>query len=420
MDQGSEEKHLKLRPQLNSTAAVLSKATRVQADGKYPRSRSPWIAWMVPTLLGLSVGMGCAHQPTSQSSDSSNAQQEATTQRFEEMERTNGRLSVRIEELEDQLFLLQDMTESNRIALRRRGYMQRGTYLTQNSARADNDERARAPGPTPESYSGSSNPYGAPVDDGYEAREAQRANRDIRRIELPSAQNNTPPPATQQPEKPAAEATPADDNKDEGVELVITDEQFRNFVGDEGRRPAPASSRAPNTASAKGRAQAPVTDEKLGSSDRSAARAPLKTGKSSGRTAKKSSKNSLAIYKAALADYRSARYAQALAGFEEFLDSDPNPNYIDNGLYWIGECHYGLGDYQQATVLFKRVLNEQPDGNKVPDAILKMSLAYERMNDLAQTLELLERLTDRYPTTNAGRLGAQKLAELPDDRPHQN
>ncbi|AWV89321.1 tol-pal system protein YbgF [Bradymonas sediminis] len=369
---------------------------------------------MVPALLGLSVGVGCAHQPTNQAKDAVSVQQQEMLQRFEEMERTNGRLSVRIEELEDQLFLLQDMTESNRIALRRHGYMQRGTYLTQNNPRPNEYDRARAPGPTPESYSGSSNPYNTQVDDGYEAREAQRANRNIRRIELPS---NNPAPAQHQPQQPVAVAPAA--SKDEGVEVVITDEQFRDFVGDDGRRAAPASGSASNAAPRKGRAQAPVTDEKLGVSDKSSSSAPAKTAKSSASSAKKSGKNSLAIYKAALADYRGGNYAQALAGFEEFLASDPNPNYIDNGLYWIGECHYGLGDYQQATASFQRVLSEQPDGNKVPDAILKMSLAYERMNNLAQTRELLEKLTDRYPTTNAGRLGAQKLAELP-ERPLQN
>lgn len=404
---GSKESRLKLKSDQNPTAAPANKDARIQAGA---RAHSGWLTWMVPTLVGLSVGMGCAHQPASPSDDLVRTQQVEMDRRLDEMQQANGRLSVRIEELEDQLFLLQDMTESNRIALRRHGYMQRGTYLTQNDERAEDDARARAPGPTPESYSGAPTPYGAPVDDGYQAREAQRANRNIRRIELASPQQNAPAPVVAQP---APEASTHDD--DTMVEVVITDEQFRDFVGDDGRRAAPASSAAPRS----GRAQAPVTDEKLGTSQQLAAKAPKNSASSSPGAQKKAAKNSLALYKAALADYQSGSYAQALVGFESFLAADPNPTYIDNGLYWIGECHYGLGDYQQATASFQRVLSEQPDGNKVPDAMLKMSLAYERMNDLARTRELLEKLTDRYPTTNAGRLGAQKLAELP-GRPLQN
>lgn len=364
---------------------------------------------MVPTLLGLSVGMGCAHQPATEPDAAINAQRVEMASRFDEMEQTNERLNVRIEELEDQLFLLQDMTESNRIALRRHGYMRRGTYLTQNSERANGDDsRARAPGPTPESYSRSSNAYGAPMDDGYEARQAQRSGRRVQRIELSEGHQNRPPAAPSQQPQAAPTQSPASSGDDTMEEVTITDAEFRNFVGDDGRRPAPASSRAPRTR--KGRAQAPVTDEKLNTHKKSSPPAASKSGDST----KKSPKNSLSIYKTALAEYRRGSYAQALAGFKRFLAADPNPNYVDNGLYWIGECHYGLGDYKQATTYFTRVMREQPDGNKVPDSMLKMSLAYERMDNLSRTRELLEKLADRYPTTHAGRLGAQKLAELPD------
>lgn len=400
---------MKLKSDENPTAALASSAARIQAS---TRARSPgWLTWMVPTLVGVSLGMGCAHQPTGPGDEQVRTEQIEMNQRLDELQRANGRLSLRIEELEDQLFLLQDMTESNRIALRRHGYMQRGTYLTQNDSRAG--DQARAPGPTPESYSGTPTPYGAPIDDGYQAREAQRANRDIRRIELPSSPQNAPAPA-----QPAPQVSPSHADDEAMVEVVITDEQFRDFVGDDGRRAAPASS-ASSSAARSGRAQAPVTDEKLGTSKQLAAKSATRSANASPAAQKKAAKNSLALYKAALADYQSGSYARALAGFEAFLAADPNPTYIDNGLYWIGECHYGLGDYQQATASFQRVLSEQPDGNKVPDAMLKMSLAYERMNDLGRTRELLEKLTDRYPTTNAGRLGAQKLAELP-ERPLQN
>jgi tol-pal system protein YbgF len=363
-----------------------------------PNSSPRLLAWVVPAVFGLSVGVGCAHQQPAQPKTEINAIQKMRL-RLEEVEQTNGRLNVRIEELEDQIFLLQDMTESNRIALRRRGYMRRGTYLTRRGV------QARAPGPTPESYSGAPSPYAAPANDGYRDRVARRANRNVTRIPLSRSQQGLPPAPPARPSaQPAAKAEVAP-QQEEAVEVVITDEEFREFVGD----PRPSSRESSSSRSKERQPQAPVTDEKLATSE------SLNASKEnpSAAPAPSSSKNPLSIYKAALADYRSGSYAQALSGFKAFLKADPNPNYLDNGLYWIGECHYGLSDYQEAIGYFNRVLREQPDGNKVPDAILKMSLAYQRMGQVDRTRDLLEKLTDRFPTSNAGRLGAQKLENLP-------
>ena len=52
---------------------------------------------------------------------------------------------------------------------------------------------------------------------------------------------------------------------------------------------------------------------------------------------------------------------------------------------------------------------EQPDGNKVPDAMLKMSLAFEKTDKTSEAKNMLLDLTKQYPSTNAGRLGAQRL-----------
>lgn len=356
-----------------------------------------WSVWVLPAALTISVSAGCAHQQSGEKAAEQAGQLELVQTRLEEVEHTNGRLNVRIEELEDQVFLLQDIAESNRIALQRRGYMQRGGYLS------GQDAQARAPEPAPESYSGSPSPY-----DQQEQRASESKRRPVTRIEL-------------QKQKAAAEEDSAydgdeaennaDDASEEelGDELVITDAQFRAFAGE-----PPLTTSAPRSTSnnkGSGSAQAPVTEEKLATSSQ------LKKSETpkSGSKPAASSDNPLSIYKAALSQYRRGNYSEALSGFKTFLDSDPDPNYIDNGLYWIGECLYGLGEYQEANTYFTRVLREQPDGNKVPDAMLKMSLSYERMGQLQRTREWLVKLTEQFPRTNAGQLGAQKLANLPEE-----
>ena len=44
--------------------------------------------------------------------------------------------------------------------------------------------------------------------------------------------------------------------------------------------------------------------------------------------------------------------------------------------------------------------------------MLKMSLTYKRLGRTDDARALLEKLTQRYPTTNAGRLGSEKLSEF--------
>jgi tol-pal system protein YbgF len=373
----------------------------------------PLKALLVPTIFGLSIGSGCAHQQAADKPQVQVQQQETIAQlqsRLEEVERTNGRLNVRIEELEDQLFLLQDMTESNRIALQRRGYMQRGTYINRNA-------RAQAPQPAPESYYGAGNPYGAqqaqPQANQRPAPTPKR--RKVTRIPLSRQQSGAygtqqAQPRQAQPQQAPAESAPvaqADAGAEE-EEVVITEDEYRKFFGEPPARKSKKSSSSSSRSSGK-RAQPPVTDEKLATSDEKADEAKPRE---KAQPTRKSGVKPLDLYKTALADYRGGNYADALEGFRAFLQAGPNSNYLDNALYWVGECHYGLGEYEKATSYFQRVLREQPDGNKVPDAMLKMSLAYERLGKPDQTRALLEKLTNRYPTTNAGRLGAQKLSEL--------
>lgn len=379
---------------------------------KYPQMLlgRPLKALLVPTIFGLSIGAGCAHQQPADKPQVQAQQQETIAQlesRLREVERTNGRLNVRIEELEDQLFLLQDMTESNRIALQRRGYMQRGTYINRNA-------RAQAPQPAPESYYGAGSPYGTQQAQQPNTRQAPAPKpRKVTRIPLSRQQGGAygndaqPQPQQQAAPKEASPVEPADAGDAE--EVVITEDEYRKFFGEPPARKKKASSSSSSSSSSSKRAQPPVTDEKLATSDQGAKEA--KPSEKSTPT-RKSGQKPLDLYKTALADYRSGNYADALEGFRAFLNSGPNSNYLDNALYWVGECHYGLGDYEQATSYFQRVLREQPDGNKVPDAMLKMSLAYERLGKPGETRALLEKLTNRYPTTNAGRLGAQKLSEL--------
>lgn len=349
------------------------------------RAISRWCA--ASALLVLFGTSACATSAQQAQNKEALDQMNAVTERVEEVERTNSRLTVRMEELEDQLFLLNDRVESHRLALQRRSYKPRSATARLNTP--------QAPQPAPESYyyeeQGGSNVY------------QPRAQRPIKRIQLsdPKAQVEV---ARKQDPTPAASSTKEEDYE----HVVISEDEYREFFG-EPRSTASNSSATPSSGGR--RAQPSVTSEKLGASPTtksSSAPAAPKAQHAEGGAAPKST--GLRLYKDSLSAYRAGNYHSALVGFQAFLKSKPKRDYVDNALYWIGECYYGLGQLDDAIVHFERVLAEEPNGNKVPDAMLKMSLAFEKKGSPEQAKKVLEELVGQYPDTHAAGLGQKRLS----------
>ena len=110
--------------------------------------------------------------------------------------------------------------------------------------------------------------------------------------------------------------------------------------------------------------------------------------------------------------YRQGNFDGARAKFDKFLATKPDASYVDNALYWIGECFYGQGLYHEAATYFHRVIQEYPNENKVPDALLKVSLTYQKLGKLDSAREMLKYLIDAFPGTEAARVGKEKYQSL--------
>jgi tol-pal system protein YbgF len=422
-----------------------------------------WVGWTAAASL-VAVS-GCAHQTTKDEAAQKVTKVDKLESRIEELERTNGRLSVRLEEMEDEVFLLQDRVEAHRLALRRRNVMEKDP---------SGDRRASAPQQPPRTnYGRTRQPQqgGRYQVRGNNAQRQYRQGRPQQGTSIPLSEQQARGTNTQPRRRPNSGATNgessqggttgsaegsggaeekiASDGRESGgsnsdsqggsgeKEVVITADDFQRFASEmEGSGYSRTSKSGGKTSSGSGsqsgdagsvkkdarakRAQKRVTDERLETTDEKESAVSAKSGKtgsadkSSGPPSDKPFKGSsgLDLYKSALAKYRSGEYATALAGFEKFMAGGPRHDYQDNGLYWIGECHFGLADYDKAVRYFKRVLDEQPDGNKVPDAMLKMALAFRELGMPEKARGMLEKLTRRYPSTNAGRLGQKKLSDI--------
>ena len=117
-------------------------------------------------------------------------------------------------------------------------------------------------------------------------------------------------------------------------------------------------------------------------------------------------------YENALARFRDAKYADAIAGFKDFLTAYPDSTLAANAQYWIGYSYYALKDYKTSLANQKKLVAAYPDSPKVPDAQLNIAANQIELNDMAGARRTLKDLVAKHPGTPAAQLAARRLAAL--------
>jgi tol-pal system protein YbgF len=118
------------------------------------------------------------------------------------------------------------------------------------------------------------------------------------------------------------------------------------------------------------------------------------------------------LYDTAYADYTKGRYALAIQGFQEYLESYPNTTLSDNAQYWIGESHYAQRKFKEAVDDFDRLLKTWPKSGKTAAALLKKAYALAEMNQKAEAVVQLQYVVNEYPASEEARLARARLKAL--------
>jgi tol-pal system protein YbgF len=108
-------------------------------------------------------------------------------------------------------------------------------------------------------------------------------------------------------------------------------------------------------------------------------------------------------YEAALGHARAKRHEQALQAFTAFLVRYPDHPYVENAMYWRGECFYATGAFGRAVEQFEGVIARFPYGNKAADAWLKLGLSRDKAGAKDQAEKAFAELQARYPKSDAAR-----------------
>jgi tol-pal system protein YbgF len=118
------------------------------------------------------------------------------------------------------------------------------------------------------------------------------------------------------------------------------------------------------------------------------------------------------MYAVAKDHYDQGRMKEAREGFETFLKAYPKSKNADNAQFWIGETYYQQKWYEKAILEYQKVIENYPKDNKVPAALLKQAFSFQKINDKSNAKLILKELAQKYPSSNEGKLAAQKLKGL--------
>jgi tol-pal system protein YbgF len=122
-----------------------------------------------------------------------------------------------------------------------------------------------------------------------------------------------------------------------------------------------------------------------------------------------------AAYARAFDALKSNDYPSAITRFKEFLRNYPQSNLAGNAAYWLGESYYLTRDLDSAAASFRSVGEQYPKSPKVPDALVKLGITQVDQKRLTDARATLTEVVHRYPGTDAAKLAAGRLQNLPPD-----
>lgn len=118
------------------------------------------------------------------------------------------------------------------------------------------------------------------------------------------------------------------------------------------------------------------------------------------------------LYKTALGDYMSAKYALAAAEFGDVVKFYPDNALAGNAYYYQGEIDYRAGHYPAAVKNYDKVLEQYPDNNKVPVSHLHKGQALIAQKQNEAGIRELRSLIQRFPNSPEAMQARSKLSGM--------
>ncbi len=118
------------------------------------------------------------------------------------------------------------------------------------------------------------------------------------------------------------------------------------------------------------------------------------------------------LYKSALGDYMSAKYALSSSEFGDVIKSYPDNPLAGNSYYYQAEIQYRGGHYAEAIKGYDSVLDQFPQSSKVPPSRLHKGLALIALKQNDAGVRELRSLIQRFPNSPESMQARSKLSGM--------
>jgi TolA-binding protein len=118
------------------------------------------------------------------------------------------------------------------------------------------------------------------------------------------------------------------------------------------------------------------------------------------------------LYKTALGDYMTAKYALAASEFGDVVKFYPENPLAGNSYYYQAEIEYRSGKYPAAIKHYDQVLEQFPDSSKVPVAQLHKGQALIALKQTDAGVRELRLLIQRFPASPEAMSARSKLSGM--------
>ena len=117
-------------------------------------------------------------------------------------------------------------------------------------------------------------------------------------------------------------------------------------------------------------------------------------------------------FEAALATFRSGKFAEAKTAFTDFMKQYPRSGYTTSTQFWLGNAQYATRDYKEAIRNFKALMAASPAHARAPEAALSIANCQMELKETKGARKTLEDLVRLYPQSEAALAAKERLAKM--------
>lgn len=117
-------------------------------------------------------------------------------------------------------------------------------------------------------------------------------------------------------------------------------------------------------------------------------------------------------FDAALAVFRSSKFAEAQTSFGAFVRKYPGSGYVPSARFWLGNSQYAIRQYKDAIANFKALLASAPTHARAPEAALSIANCQMELKETKGARKTLEDLIRVYPASEAAAAAKERLARM--------